>query len=119
MNSSSWNRPMYLTNFHQEDCRILQLVKYTEMTSTTLTTSIMHMHFLSIRPHHLLTTIPQEKKLISIGPMYFTSFHQEDCMLLQILRYIGMTSTTLSTCTIHTKSGAIDKHMREEHDMLL
>ena len=51
--------------------------------------------------------------------VYFTSFHQENCRLLQVLMYIGMKSTTLSTCTLHTKSGAIHKHVRQEHNMLL
>ena len=42
-----------------------------------------------------------------------------DCRLFHVLRYIGMTPITLSTCIILMKSGAIDKHMREEHNMLL
>ena len=69
---------MYLTYFHLEGCRLLQCVKYIGMTSTTLTASTMRMKFRNIRPNHLLTTIPQEKKMISIRPMYFTSFHKED-----------------------------------------
>ena len=67
------------------------------------------MKFRSNSPSHLISTIPREKKMIFIKQMCFKYFNQQDCKLLQIEKYIEMTSTTLSTSTMHMHSGAINR----------
>ena len=44
----------------------------------------------------------------------------QDCRLLQTVKYIGMMSTTPSRrITMHLKSGATEKRMREPHNITL
>jgi hypothetical protein len=52
--------------------------------------------------------------------IYEYSCPEEDCQLLQNMKYIGMTTTTLSRrLTCHLTSGAPKQHMLLNHDILL
>ena len=59
--------------------------------------------------------------MISIRPMHFASFHEEDCTGFSISHGTSGCRRPLliRACAMHTKSGAIGKHKRQEHNMLV
>ena len=62
----------------------------------------------------------KEDYLHQTNVLYEFSCPQKNCRLLQTEKYIEMTSTTLSRrMTMHKKLGAIEKDMRESHNITL
>lgn len=113
-----------MSSAHKTDERVLQeIVKRNVRCTSPGDTLKLVVYYKSSKTHQLvMNNNPTRKRdrLHRTNVLYQFTCPEEGCRLLPNIKYIGMTTTTLSRrMTCHLSSGAPKQHMRDAHQVTL